>query len=300
MSLQLSARNEDNTSAKEQARVFHQMLAAIEAVRERRQEEYRERRHPQLKRFTQQELNDEVCPTYKNWLIGRSQRMPSRSTLMGIADYLECRLSERNDILLAAQYLPEQPGWEGDSLRQALEQAKLTMETLPYPAIVVTHTLQVHAANELFLRLMEVPSLDTIPAHQRTILHFLLHPKFRANAMVSAEAHATWRQHVLYAMRHFKQQNALYQYDAWYQQFVKRCCDEIPDFQTYWEEACEVTRQEVAPTKMVFARMPTSGELLPIRIRNMMISVSSKTYPAVAALLPVDEAARTVYASLAP
>ncbi len=29
--------------------------------------------------------------------------------LMQIADYLECRLSERNDLLLAAQYLPEQP-----------------------------------------------------------------------------------------------------------------------------------------------------------------------------------------------
>ena len=300
MSLQLSARNKDNTSSKEQARVFHQMLRAIEVVREKRQEEYRERRHPQLKRFTQQELNDEACPTYKNWLIGRSERLPSRLTLMEIADYLECRLSERNDILLAAQYLPEQPGWEGDTLRQALEQAQLTMEILPYPAIVITHTLHVHAANKLFLRLMELPSLDTLPAHQRTILHFLLNPRFRASAMVNAEAYAMWQQHVLYAVRHFKQQNALYQYDSWYQQFVKRCCDEVPDFRTYWEEASAVTRQEVAPIKMVFVRMPTSGELLPIRVRNMMISVSNKTYPAVAALLPVDEAARAVYASLAP
>ncbi len=34
-----------------------------------------------------------------------------------------------------------------------------------------------------------------------------------------------------------------------------------------------------------------------IRIQHMLISVSSKIYPAVSALLPVDEAARPVYAS---
>src|SRR5579884_4270691 len=122
MSLHISAQKEDDALSKEHAHVFQQLLAAIEAVRARRQEEYREQRHPQVKRFTQQELNDEVCPTYKNWLIGRSNRLPDRSMLMTIADYLECRLSERNDLLLAAQYLPEQPEWEGAELQRALEQ----------------------------------------------------------------------------------------------------------------------------------------------------------------------------------
>jgi hypothetical protein len=89
----------------------------------------------------------------------------------------------------------------------------------------------------------------------------------------------------------------LYQYDAWYQQFVKQWCDDIADFQEYWEKAREATRQETAPTKIVLARMATTGELLPIRVRHMLVSVSSKIYPAVSALLPVDEAARAVYAS---
>jgi transcriptional regulator with XRE-family HTH domain len=275
--------------------VFDQLLRAIETVRIKRQEEYRD--HPQLKRFTQQELNDEACPTYKNWLIGRSNRLPSRSMLMQIADYLECSFSERNDLLLAAQYLPEQPEWEGDALRQALEQAQQIMETLPYPAIVVTHTFQIQAANEFFLRLLDLPSLDTLLPHQRTMVHCLLNPHFRERSMRNTEAYAMWQKHVLYGLQHFKQQNALYQYDAWYQQFVKQWCDEIADFQEYWEKAREATWQEVAPTKMVFARMATGGEVLPIRVRHMQISVSSKTYPAVSALLPVDEAARAVYAS---
>src|SRR6266700_7630185 len=82
-------------------------LEAIETVRITHQEDYREQSHPQLKRYTQLELNDEACPTYKNWLIARSHRLPSRSMLVQIADYLECSLSERNDVLLAVQYLPE-------------------------------------------------------------------------------------------------------------------------------------------------------------------------------------------------
>ncbi len=296
MQLQVSEVKEDSTTSKERTHVFYQLLGAIEAVRLKRQEEYREKHHPQLKRFTQQELNDEVCPTYKNWLIGRSNRLPDRSMLMTIADYLECRLSERNDLLLAAQYLPEQPEWEGAELQRALEQAQQIMETLPYPAAVVMHTFQVQAANEFFLRLLELPPLATIPPHQRSTIHFLFHPDFCRRSTLNAEARALWQQHALSGIQLFKRQNMLFRYDAWYQQSVQQWC-EIPGFQEYWERAQEVTRQEVAPTKLVLARIATTGEVLPIRIRHMFVSISGKTSPAVSAFLPVDEAARAVFAS---
>ncbi len=287
---------EDDALSKEQAHVFQQLLATIEAVRIRRQEEYRERRHPQLKRFTQQELTDEVCPTYKNWLVGRSRRLPDRAMLMQLADYLECSLSERNDLLLAAQYVPEQPEWEGADLQRALEYARQIMVTFPYPASVVTRTFQVHAANELFLRLFELPPLETIPPHQRSTIHFVSHPDvFRLSTMHPA-ARAQWQQHTLSGIQLFKQQHVLSQYDAWYKQSVEQWC-EIPGFQENWEKARTAIRQEVAPTKLVLARMATTGELLPIRLRYMQIAISGKTSPAVVAFLPDDEAARAVFAS---
>ncbi len=299
MQLQVPGVKENSASSKEHAHVFHQLLGVIEAVRFKRQEQYHDKCHPQLKRFTQQELNDEACPTYKNWLVGRSNRLPSRSILMTIADYLECSLSERNDLLLAAQYLPEQPDLEGDALQRALAHAQQLMEMLPYPALVVTHTSEVQAANEFFLRLFELPPLDMIPLQQRTTIDFLFNPDFgtRVRATFSAEALATWQKHVLYAVQLFKQQNVLYQYDDWYQQLVERWCG-IADFQEYWEKAREVNVQEDAPPKIGLVRMVTTGELLPIRTQAMLVSVSSKIYPAVSALLPLDEAARAVYASL--
>jgi len=174
------------------------------------------------------------------------------------------------------------------------------METLPYPAIVVTHMFQVQAANAFFLRLLDLPPLEQLPPHQCTTIHFLFHPHIcrRAHFMMNAEAHTMWQKHALYALQLFQQQNVLSQYDAWYQQSVQQWSEEIPDFQEYWEKAREATRQEDAPTKLVLARMATTGEVLPIRVRQMLVSVSSKIYPAVSAFLPVDEAAHAVYASL--
>lgn len=285
------------SSLQDHARVFHQMLNAIEAVRYKRQEEYREKSHPQLKRFTQQELNDEACLTYKNWLIGRSNRLPERSLLMTIADYLECSLSERNDILLAAQYVPEQTEWQGEEMQQALEHACQLMETLPYPSLVITRSFQIEAANEFSLRLLEIPSLETLLPHQRNIVYFLFRPLIRMRSSINAEARAAWQKQVLYGIQLFKQNNVLYQYEPWYQELVQQW-GEIKGFREYWEMAREATNQEDAPpSKLFLVRMPTTGELLPIRTQSTLLSVSSKIYPAVMAMLPVDEAARTVYAS---
>ena len=78
----------------------HPVLDKIETLRIARQQEVRDHPHPLLKRFTQQEVTDEACPTYKNLLVGRSRRVPSRKTLVQIAQYLECSAKERNDLLL--------------------------------------------------------------------------------------------------------------------------------------------------------------------------------------------------------
>jgi len=216
MSLHLPTMKEERVHSKEQARVFHQLLRAIEVVRITRQEQYHERRHPQSKHFTQQELNDEACPTYKNWLIGRSHRLPSRTMLMRL--------------------------------------------------------------------------------HQHSTIHFFFNPDFCRRSTISPEARALWQQHTLSGIQLFKQQNVLSQYETWYQQSVQQWC-EIPGFQAYWEKARKETRQEIAPTKMILARMATTGEVIPIHLRHMLVSISGKISPAVSAFLPVDEAARAVFAS---
>ncbi len=279
--------------------VLRDVLGEIETLRLRRQQEVRDRPHPRLKRFTQQELTDVACPTYKNWLVGRSRRVPSRKTVMQIAQYLECSAAQCNTLLLAARYLPETLELEGSQLKQALEQAQHIMGTLPYPAMILTHTLEVQAINDAFQRVFEVPPLTAIPQPQRHLFHFLFHPDFpmRVRSTFNDQALNVWQAQASLGIRLFKQSNILYQFEPWYQELVERLCT-IADFRAYWERDPETLDQQDPSSKAFLSRHATTGELLPIQLRHMHISICSHRYPGIAAFFPLDEAARTVFASL--
>ncbi len=274
------------------------VLGEIETLRFRRQQEAKDRPHPRLKRFTQQELTDEVCPTYKNWLVGRSRRLPSRPTIIEIAQYLECSAAERNTLLLAARYLPESLELEGSQLKQALEQAQHIMGTLPYPAMILTHTLEVQAINDAFQRVFEVPPLATIPQPQRHLLHFLFHPDLpmRVRSTFNDQTAKVWQAQVSLGIQLFKQSNVLYQFEPWYQELVERLCT-VADFRGYWEQDPEPLDQKDPSSKVFLGRHATTGELLPMQFRHIHISVCSHRYPCIAAFFPLDEAACAVFAS---
>jgi hypothetical protein len=278
--------------------VLRDILEEIEILRIRRQEEVRDHPHPLLKRFTQQELTDEVCPTYKNLLVGRSQRTPSRQTLIQIAEYLECTIAQRNDLLLAARYLPESLELEGSELRLVLEQARHLMGTLPYPAMLVTHTLQIEAINESFQRLFAFPPLTAIPRAQRHVFPFIFRYDLpiREHSTFNDQAVKAWQAGVSRGIQLFKQSNRLYQFEPWYQELVEQFCA-VADFRQYWERAPSILDQHHASSKLLLSRNATTGDLLPIQLRYIRISVCSHMYPCIMALLPLDDAARDVFAS---
>ena len=279
--------------------VLRGLLGEIETLRFRRQEDIKEHPHPHLKRFTQQELTDEACPTYKNLLVGRSLRVPSRETILHIAQYLECTAQERNDLLLAARYLPETLELEGSQLKQALEQANHLMGTLPYPAMIITHTLEVHAANEAFQRLFEFPSLTAIPQPHRNLFHFLFHPDLpvRGRSTFNDQAVKVWQAQAARGIHLFKHSNVLYQFEPWYHGLIERFCA-LPDFRAYWEQDLEIPDQQDAPSKLLLSRHAKTSQLLPIKLQHLYLSVGSHRYPSILAFFPLDEAARAVFASL--
>lgn len=279
--------------------VLRDVLGEIEVLRMKRQEEVRDRPHPFLKRFTQQELADEACPTYKNLLARRSQRIPSRQTLMQIADYLECSIESRNTLLLAARYLPESLELEGDALRLTLEQARQLMETLPYPAMLVTHTLAIEAINELFQRFFAFPPLMALPRTQRYVLPVLFRDDLpiRERSTFNDQAVKAWQAGVSRGIQLFKHSNRLSQFEPWYHELVEQFCA-VADFRRYWEPTPSLCDQHDVPSKLLLGKNATTEEWLPIQLQNIRISVSSHTYPCIMALRPLDDAAREVFASL--
>jgi hypothetical protein len=290
---------ENEPASSKTPNVLRDILEEIEVLRITRQKELRDHPHPFLKRFTQQELTDEVCPTYKNLLVGRSQRIPSRQTLMQIADYLECSIAQRNNLLLAARYLPESIELEGLQLKQALEQARHIMETISYPAMLVTHTLGIEAINKTFQSLFAFPPLTTIPQAQRHVLPILFRYDLpiRGNSTFNEQAIKAWQAGVSRAIQLFKQSNRLYQFEPWYHELVEQFC-EVADFRQYWEQSPEMLDQHRELSKLLLSRNATTGELLSIQLRQIRISVCSHMYPCIMALLPLDEPARMVFTSI--
>ncbi|WP_456287188.1 hypothetical protein M1D70_15290 [Paenibacillus sp. AK002] len=269
------------------------VMGEIEALRMKRQQQLADRPHPSLKRFTQQELNDEAFTSYKNLLVGRTRRIPDRQTIINIAEYLECTSDERNDLLLAAGYLPIQTELEGRALERALEWAQQTMRSIPFPAMIVTHTQDIKGVNEPFRHLFDIPldrSYDGLM--NRIDFHFNSDLPIRPRSTFDNVSFEQWKVHAINGIHAFKREHMLSRYDAWYQKLF----DRVQKEDEYLNEPASSANAD--QTQTILARMESDGELVPIRYRQVSISAGSRVYPQVEVFLPVDSAARTVFENL--
>ncbi|MBU5672108.1 hypothetical protein [Paenibacillus brevis] len=271
------------------------VVGEIEALRIKRQQSLAYQPNPYLKRFTQQELNDEAFPSYKNLLVGRTRRIPARQTMITIAEYLECTSDERNDLLLAAGYLPIQTELEGRSLELALERARQTMKDIPFPAMIVTHTQDIKGFNESFSQLFDIPfdrSYDGLM--NRIDLHFNSDLPIRPRSTFDKASFEKWEEHAINGIRAFKREHMLSRYDNWYQKLFDRVQKynvndylDVPD-----------TEAGADHTQIILAERKSSGELVPIRYRQISVSEGNCLYPQIEVFLPVDTAARAVFENL--
>src|SRR5258708_14676221 len=173
------------------------------------------------------------------------------------------------------------------------------MGTLPYPEMIITHTLEGHAANEAFQRLFECPSLTAIPQPHRNLFHFLFNPDLpvRGRSTFNDQAVKVWQAQAARGIHLVKHSNVLYQFEPWYHGLIERFCA-LPDFRAYWEQDLEIPDQQDAPSKLLLSRHAKTSQLLPIELQHLYLSVGSHRYPSILAFFPLDEAARAVFASL--
>lgn len=285
-----------SSNAHMETKVLKAVIGEIEAVRSKRQQQYRElESHPELKRFTQQELNDVAFTSYKNILSGRSRRIPSRTAIMDIADYLECTSTERNDLLLAAGYIPEHYELTGTALKLALEQAKLILSGLPLPAFIATHKFDITDMNPMFQGLYGV-SYDTLHLGRFNMIHNHFSPDLpiRKRSSFNEESFRKWESHAIYGIQTFKLNNMYFRHDAWYRDLLQDF-NRYEEFRTYWDYEAESPIDPISEPKMLLVRKGEDSEWFPIRVRQIHISVSSYMFPRVEAFLPEDLPARHMF-----
>ncbi|MBW7456834.1 hypothetical protein ACFOLF_15540 [Paenibacillus sepulcri] len=264
----------------------------------KRQRQYADQSHPSLKRFTQQELNDEACLTYKNLLVGRSHRLPDRQTMLRIAEYLECTSDERNDLLAAAGYLPILPEMAGRSLELALEQAHQLMANLSLPAMIVTPTLDIKEFNEPFRDLFDIPRELFYENRMNLIdFHFNYDLPIRARSTYDAASFEQWESHAINGIQTFKRNHLLSRHDDWYQRLIRKF-HQYGDTDKYWNMEPKTPEHQENYSRIILARTESAGGLVPIRYRQVFLSAGSSMYPGIGVFLPVDEPARQAFAHL--
>jgi transcriptional regulator with XRE-family HTH domain len=111
--------------------------------------------------------------------IERGRSVPSRATLIGIAEALDVPLRERNVLLLAAGYAPlySDAAWNSNEMKsvgKALE--RMLAQHEPYPAIVMDRYWNVLLTNEAAPRLFNCfIDMSTRPT-PRNMLHLMFDP----------------------------------------------------------------------------------------------------------------------------
>lgn len=273
----------------DQRPVIRTLVVVIEALRYKRREQWHNKLHPQGKRFTQEELRDEVYPSYKHLLQGQTQRLPTRTMLGHIADYLECSLSELNDILIAAQYVPERVELSETQQRLVLDQAHAILENLPLPAIVLTDDWTISAANLGFLRLYNLPSLSQLAVVQRNLLHLLFDPAlpYRARHTPTPEQ---WYALAQQTVALFRQMNRFTLYEPMLQERLLSL-QRLPDFLAIWTQT-HPTGATLPPIVTITAN--SEGAIA--TYSYLAITSSGNICPGVLALVPGDIAARHIFA----
>ena len=160
---------------KTHSKSLSQLINEIETLRIRRQDQYHHYPSPQLKVFSQQELNDAACPSYKNYLNGRTRKVLSREAILSIAEYLECTLQQINELLLCAGYLPIATDPDGIALDMRLEEGRATLQLLSFPAVLSTRDWRVKGTNSLYTSFWNVPAWEQTPSDKQHNLHLLFH-----------------------------------------------------------------------------------------------------------------------------
>ena len=254
------------------------------------------------KRWTREELCDVAYSSYKALLKGSIRRPPRREVVLAIADYLECNLEERNRLLIAAQYAPEQPYLTGADLTAALALAQQTVDYVPLPAYVVTREWDVRSTNGHLLTLFDATraQVDAIPPEQRNILHLIFDPSLPLYERLSGTREA-WERTARHSIYSFKRDNLLCQDAAWYRHRVQRLLG-LPRFAEYWQQVqidFEARGDGFSPASVgpdtIEITHPTGAV---VRVRPLLILLGAIDYPRVVAFLPADAASRRAFGTL--
>jgi PAS domain-containing protein len=239
--------------------------------------------------WTRDELCDVAYSSYRALLRGAVRRPPRREVVMEIADYLQCTMTERNQLLVAARYAIEHPGPRGSELQQAVDALRAVTDKLPLPAYAVGRDWTILLINDHLLTVLGLALEDVVglPPQSRNVLRLLFDPGLPVRALLEPDG-ASWSRLAAFSVMRFIDDNLLWQYDTWYRSFIARL-DDLPDFSRYWQLAQSGELAAAAPGGLASARITvTRRDGRSMRMQPMNIDLLGPGYPGIVSFLAAD------------
>ncbi|MEL6408696.1 MAG: hypothetical protein AAFV98_05510 [Chloroflexota bacterium] len=269
----------------DQTKEIQDLVHQIETLRVQKQTMYRKYSHPENKRFSQAELR-ELVPSYKNLLIGRTQRLPSRAVIIAIANYLECNTDEKNTLLLAANYRPEKVELRDDEYKRALNRARMIAHTLPLPAEVISNRAYTEDMNQAYIRLNQSPTLAEMTDYTRHMIPWFFDAQLSCQSMYAPDT-TTWHHNSEQIIGLFRYIHHAYLEEVWFQDVLSKF-QKLPLLREAWNRTTRI-----APNMHIKVWSDTVSAVIEEQI--VVLPVSRAAFPLVLVSLPINDAARMAY-----
>lgn len=266
-----------------------------EALLQRRRGDPEQRRWAAAQRpavpraWTRDELCDVAYSSYRALLRGTVRRPPRREVVLDIADYLECSMTERNQLLAAARYAIEHPGPRGTELRQAVDDLRTIIEMLPLPAYAVSRDWTILLINDHLLTVFGLDRAEVtgLPAPTRNVLRLLFDPALPVRGRLASDQ-LSWSRLATFSVYRFIGDNLLWQYDPWYRALIARLGD-LPDFTRHWAQAQTFQAAGSVPGSVAAASLTVCRpDGATLRLRPLNVHTHGPGYPGIVSFLPAD------------
>ena len=217
---------------------------------------------------------------------------------MALADYLECSLNERNELLGAASYSPLEVLLQGAELEAAIKPCRVLLyKYMHYPAYIINRDWNILEFNPLALKFFDLNAEDlaTIAPQGVNLLGLVFDPALPVRPMFERVSETNWRQFARRELRGFRWENRLCQYEEWYKNFFERL-RVLPDFESIYAQSdiSDYSENEVLEFISRFRRL--DGGI--VSIKSIFARTGHGSYPQVVFCVPGDAYSEDVFRQL--
>lgn len=225
-------------------------------------------------------------------------KIPPRSVILAIADYLECDLFERSDLLVAAGYAPLEVQLEGSQLADAIRPRESVLyKYLKFPGYILTREWYIYDANQAMATFigLDYRQIMSMKLENRSLFRFIFDKELPVRQYIEQAGYSYWQEMAIKNIKGFLIDNVLNRREKWFQDEIERLSKTFPEFQKLYHEAVN-TKPDIIDYLEFVTNFRIKGESL--LVRSVLVRMAIANYPQITYFVPADANTEVVFRNL--